>query len=299
MRPGPETATGKLVRRQAKPKGRNWHWETCPTCRGEGKTRDRFSRQQTCETCKGRCRLQVDDYTGGRVVVHVDKTAEEAGDELPALLTFAEEFRYLLERDTKKVTCPFCNESGVYKFLRCEHCDGEGRVAVPGSWLSEPEKPRSSGGDAVDVQLAALERRDEAGHWHALELAITELRRRAPHCARVLADVYESRQRELDELDDVDEIALRAAVLFLDLILPSPIEVPGWVTKFEERRLEHLRTVRGRGADDRALQARNREIERLLRQSKPIQWIADHYGLSVRQVYEIRAAAIERAQGEA
>lgn len=295
MRPGPETATGKLVRRQSKRTGRNWHWEVCSTCRGGGKVRDRFQREQRCEPCRGRGRRAVDDYTGAEVVVRKSE-AEEAAP-TPFGMSWGEEFAYLLERDTKTTACPFCDEKGVYKFRRCEPCRGSGRIAIAGSWVSDPKAPRTAGADAVDVQIDAFTRRDELGDWRALELALIELRRRARTCYRVFRDVFLLRQRQADELDVVDELALRGALLYLDLVLPLPITVPAWATKSEARRHEHLRTVKGRASDERALKARNKEIERDLRAEKPVQWIADQYGLGVRQVYEINAAMLRRTQG--
>jgi hypothetical protein len=287
MTPAPETATGKLVRRQAKRGPAPSRWEKCSTCGGEGTTTDRFGRPVRCVRCRGRGRRKVDDYTN-----------EEVAAESP-FFSWREEFAYLLERDTKTATCPFCDGKGVYKFKRCEPCRGSGRIPIPGSWISDPQKPERSGGDAVDVQIDAFERRDELGDWLELERALVELRRRARTCYRMLRGVYMLEQRSIDELDAVDELALRAALLYLDAVLPFPIAVPRWIAKADERRREHLRTVKGRGADERALEARNREIERDLRQEKPVQWIADHYGLSVRQVYEIAAAMKARAQGKA
>lgn len=280
MFPAPETATGKLVRRQAKRGPAPSRWEVCPTCGGDKKRRDRFGRLQPCETCRGRGRRKVDDYTNEEVVT-----------ESP-FFSFREEFAFLLDRDTRTTVCPFCVD-GVYKFRRCEPCNGTGRLPIPGSWVSDPEKPRT-GGDAVDVQIDAFERRDEIGDWRALELALIDLRHRARTCHRVFRDVFVLEQRQLEDLDPVDEIAMRGALIWLDLVLPFPLSVPSAIAKAEERRREHLRNVKGRAADERALQARNKEIERDLRQERPVQWIAQHYDLSLRQVYEIRAAMIER-----
>lgn len=305
MRPAPETATGKLIRRQAKRKGRNWHWETCGTCNGRTNVRDRFNRERRCQTCRGRGRRAVDDYTGAEVVVR--KSEAEEAEPTAFGMSWGEEFAYLLERDTKTTTCPHCvqgvrprtrleREQGVTGLQRCEPCRGSGRVPIAGSWLSDPLKQRRPGGDAVDVQLDELERRDELGDWRQAEAALVELRRRAPKCYRVFSAVYMLHERELDDVDELEEIALRGALLYLDWLLPLPLIVPRWIADSEERRREHLRTVKGRGADQHALNARNKEIERDLRQEKPLQWIADHYDISLAWVYELRKAMKRRAQ---
>lgn len=128
-------------------------WHLCESCDGQGFGRDKFGRETACLLCSGKGRFRVDSMTGGRV-----STAEHSA---PAR--------------TRRVLCDRCGGSGVMPgryvgetgMVRCDPCDGAGKVSVPAVPGQEPA--------VVAFDGTARSRLRARGDWDALELAIAEL----------------------------------------------------------------------------------------------------------------------------
>lgn len=257
----------------------------CPDCslageteRGSGWVVDRFKRRSPCVTCGG----TEEPRKPGRGWVKLDGMD---ADHAPVQAVDA---AAAPTRPPRMVTCDACGGSGAgIPHLRdpldplseyrepCGYCGGSGkRVAVDlRAW-----RGREEAAESVDPVTDAIERRNQAGSYHELELALALLTK--PQ-RRVLDAVYVRGGEESPRS--------RAALDALVLLLPDELRVPGQVIgNARERRLQ-LRRTRGRGSSVAAITARNKEIRTLIRQRRPTQWVASEFGLSVRQVNEIVA----------
>lgn len=128
-------------------------WQLCGSCDGQGFGRDKFGRTLPCLLCGGKGRFRVDSMTGGRVA-----TAEHSA---PAR--------------TRRVLCDRCGGTGVMPgryvgepgMVRCDPCDGAGKVSVPAVPGQEPA--------VVAFDGTARSRLRARGDWDALELAVEAL----------------------------------------------------------------------------------------------------------------------------
>lgn len=237
-------------------------WRMCDTCDGEGEVRDRFGRVSVCGSCGGKRRFRVDSMTGGRV-----STAEH-----PA------------PSRTRRVLCDRCGGGGVMPgryvgetgLVRCDMCDGSGKVSVP-AVETEPK------GKAFDG--TARSRLRARGDWDALEDALGLLHGAEPLGWRLWmgARVYGW------PVEERVEPALQATDMWLLMRLPDPLRCPrDVITAFEERkqradqREAHRKARSGRGSK------RSRAAE-LLRMGYPVQEAARLAGCSVKTAR--RAAA--------
>lgn len=140
--------------------------------RGAGVVTDRFGQVQPCPAGCDQGRVRVDSYTGAKL-----ETQGESVYGTPFGMTFSEHLGKLIEHDTRHVDCPDCQgldnvPTGAIRGERCRRCDGSGRAAIPGSWLSEPGRQATGDDDRLGLMI---DRRDKAGSYHELDLALAAL----------------------------------------------------------------------------------------------------------------------------
>lgn len=264
----------------------------CPVCQHSGRAgwlQDRFGRFTPCGTCGGQL-----PATAGRGFVNVDPMDSDqqpirtrAADSVPPT------------RPAAVVTCDGCGGSGVggahlddrgeeYRDP-CRYCNGSGRRTITRFDL-QLDRERGEGASRLDC---AIDSRDAAGSYHALDWALTTIptRRRALvlRCHGPAASV-DSR-----DLPPGARAALERTLVELEQRMPAVIRVPGDVRKAARAAEDHLRKVKGLGASKQALAARDKEIRRLVRQGRPRQWVAREFGLSVSQVNRLVTGEKEAA----
>jgi hypothetical protein len=252
--PAPTTWTGNLVQRQAQPGPSPSRWQRCETCDGAGVTLDRFKRSSPCTLCAGHGRYLIDDYTSQRV-----STLEHG-----------------LIDHRKTVRCDRCSGDGVWKFKRCELCEGTGRrTATTRELATSHETTRQRNTDHLWGRN---------GSYHELERALHQLNEIARPAHFQVWHVHVLRDLHPDEAP-----LLELSLTFIVTRMPTPILVPAGASTAEKRAHAHQLKVKGRHTDPRARQARDTEIRKLHRHGKPVQWIAQQTGLSVSSVYDILA----------
>jgi hypothetical protein len=197
-------------------------------------------------------------------------------------------------RPTKTVRCDSCGGQGAYgNGERCPHCDGVGHRP-----LHRFDLQLDTGGDQDDADPIdrAIDRRDQSGSYHELEMALAGIVHHVNKPVRFMAltvdgllalklldEVYLPPLTPLEEMTPWRQALVELALAYIDSRMPDPIRVPGDV-RLNERELKDRRTrARGKGGP---LKVRDSEIRRLARAHGP-QWIAAEYGLSVSQVYRI------------
>lgn len=282
LMPAPKTATGQLRAGQRREESAH-HREPCPTCSASptpGLVRDRFQRSSVCPTCGGAGRRWVDDLTGQPT----NPPGHEARPlELPTRIA------------TKRVLCDRCGGAGVHgwsegRALRCDLCDGAGRIPVP-IWADDQAKTLERAGDPV---LTQLERRDRAGSWHELDVALARLRVGYPGLTRAYVDrhVVDGRPRTGD---------LEVAYRLVDRWMPPRIVVPGDVIQAYDARRDraaHAERVRlgrlGRVAQLERRDERDDRIRLMAWQGERPEFIATQVGVSVATV---RRVVNERSTG--
>lgn len=179
------------------------------------------------------------------------------------------------------VACDGCGGSGVRRSERCVYCDGVGRRPLHAFELRVDVRDA----EERDPLAAAVDRRSLAGSYRELDRALDELRRVDRRAHRGL----------LEAVDRGEALGpwLGEALTFVVVRMPDPVKVPREV-RLNARVLRERRTrARGSGAcrsDRAALEQRDKEIRKLDRAGKPVQWIAAEYGVSVSAVYAILAA---------
>lgn len=248
--PGPSTWTGTLVRRAAKAGPGPSHRLRCVPCEGSGRVRDRFGRESQCPTCNGHGVIDVDGYTSEQVSTST----------------------VLLTR-TVTVRCDRCAGEGVWKFKRCELCDGSGRRAI-----TPAEGQQSAGNLLANDSFNLWGRR---GSYHELDNELHALGEIDPGAARQV------RRALVDGLAADDTVLLAAAVTWIAYRMPDTIEIPPGVAAADKRARAHLLTLNGKSVDPRARASRDKEIRRLHRDGRGVQWIAANSALSIRSVYAI------------
>lgn len=239
----PETSTGAMLRKQTLRGEAPTRWQLCQPCNGDGV--DRFRRR--CVACDGNGRVKIDPYTG-RVI---------AGEQAPAP---PRQDRWL---------CNVCHGRGVEPKRpseRCRACHGDGQREHPPLTSVQPVDPTR--GDPATVLEAAIERRDHAGSFHELETCLASLRRLSPNRHRVFWQVAVLRSRTTGDLDEREHRWLEEADRDLERMMPATIRVPGYLRAHEKHLRRQLRTMRGNGADRRALAWRNSEIRRRFESGK-------------------------------
>lgn len=225
----PPTWTGQLVARQSQPGEGPSTRIDCHTCRGQGEIRRRGV-PFPCETCAGRGWVVVDAYT------HRTIGTSETG---------------VVQR-VKALRCDSCGGSGAHgNGQRCADpphgCGGSGWNEVPVSRITAAhlqislDAPELGPGDPV---LASLERREAAGDFTQLGLALAALRLEYRERYRLVVSVYVLGLREPDELPLDEVLRLQLALDYLLSMMPELIRVPSWAARNERRRRERLKRRR-------------------------------------------------------
>lgn len=275
----------------------------CPSCghtATPGWVTDKFKRRQPCTVCGGSAEPtgkggQFVRKDAGKGFVYVDRM-----DSHRAPIGDAETKASARPRATVK--CDRCQDisgkaTGVIGNNPCPSCHGTGKrdLHVFDLALDVRDDP------GVDPLTAAIERRDKAGSYHELEAALrgvyahlnkplmfVALTVNARQALRLLDEVYlPPITRELDRLTTFEQSLVELALAYIDSRMPDPIRVPATI-RLNERELEkHLAVARGRGADPRSLQQRDKQIRQWARERRPYGWIQQQTGLSDRQVREI------------
>lgn len=221
----PPTWTGQLVQRQARAGEGPSERIACATCNGEGSVRKRRV-PFLCTTCAGRGWVVVDAYTQRMV-----GTAETG-----------------IVQQVKALRCDACGGNGAHgNGRRCQVCNGSGWVEVPLQRLQACRTPLSADAPELgvgDPVLAALERRDRAGDFDQLGLALGALRLELPRAYRTVVRVYVEASIEADELDEAGRLRHDVGLCYLLRLMPEEIRVPTWAARNERRRRERLRKRR-------------------------------------------------------
>lgn len=236
--------------------------EICLTCDGDKITRDKYGRSQTCADCEGRGWHLIDPM--------IQKDARAWNE--PAASAF-----------TRRHLCPRCGGEGVWKSERCTDCNGSGAITVPID--PGPQEPPLT--DVVTFLEHAIERRDQEGDFHALELALTVLRQRSPHRYRVYWHVA-VRRRPIADLSERETRWLAEADRDLEAMMPAEIRVPGYLLSARKAVREQLRSVNGRVTDVRVLQQRNEAIRAAYNSGEmTAAQLMRTYNLRKSQLYEV------------
>lgn len=255
----------------------------CVACEGRGEVVDRFGRVSRCGGCGGAGRVALDPMDVLGVPV---RTAELA----PA-------------REHRTKECDGCGGLGIdvrREDRRCRYCDGEGRRVAP-LLLELGGEEDFSGDDVLDQfgrMMDSVERRNAAGSYHELDVALAGfmdpvdkvgrfglLATGAVLARRLIDEVYLLGLCGEEDLGADDRRLLELGLAYLVSRMPDPIRVPGEIGKNAKLRRDWRTRARGRGAAP--LSVRDAEIRKLARVGKPVQWIAQEYGLSVSAVYAI------------
>ena len=231
----PKTATGAAIQSNTKAEAHEGNEETilCRDCKGEGKRRIRTV-LQVCETCRGSGVEVVDQYTGRRLMTETQEA----------------------ERTTQRmVRCDECGGSRAGKWWRngaqltnvCRRCRGHGVVPGPERTL----RPfRGSAGPVLsaiasdlgrgDPVLACMERRELAGSYNELGLALACLRLQHRPLYVLHVEVFVEARAEEEELSGHQLFLLEQSLRYLDDLMPAEIRVPSWAARYEERRREQV-----------------------------------------------------------
>jgi len=200
----------------------------------DGKVRIRGI-EQTCPDCNGRGLEVVDAYTERKV-----RTQQQE-----------------IERPRRMVRCDECGGTGQSKWWRngdrmdnsCRRCWGAKVVPGPDQTI-RPFRGSLNGlstyahdlgrGDPV---LDCMERRQLAGSYDELGLALSALRLDHRRAFRINVRVYVAAIVEAESLTLRDGILLDESVRYLDSLMPGGIRVPAWAEGYEERRRAQLNGV--------------------------------------------------------
>jgi hypothetical protein len=250
-------------------------WTPCTTCGGRNPT-------DNARAKRGRGFIAVDPMDSDRRAVGSADT-------------------HATSRPRKRVKCDACQDrdgkpTGVLHGDRCPHCDGDGWRDLHRFDLHLDVRDTTD----VDALCAAIDRRDDIGSYHQLDLAIAgigkHVNKQLRHAAvtvyaadarRLLDEVYLHAERDLDQLTVWEHDLLVLTLDYLDTRMPDPIKVPPGVAANARARRDQLKVARGRGADPHALRQRDEQIRRWAREGKPYPWICQQAQLSDRRVREI------------
>jgi len=257
----------------------------CPDCgdtQHPGWHEDRFGTREPCETCGGRVTKTGRKVRGrGRVTVDpmdADLKPIRTSDDnptRPARMVGCDACGGYPDRGGSGVGKPHVDEEGREYHERCPYCDGTGwrPKASDTAHLFVPPDERDSHNDRLRSAGSYADLERELAGLHSLQRRMVRLK------------WVEGDGLELD--DPTDDGLAESGMLQLERRMPADIRVPREVIEADKRRREHLRRLKGLGRSREAVQARDKQIRRLIRQNKSSQWIAWEYGLSVSQVNRI------------
>ena len=201
----------------------------CNSCQGQGEIRRRGV-PFLCEACAGRGWIVVDAYT--RRIVGTEETGTV--------------------NRVKAVRCDACAGNGAHgNQQRCQVCRGSGWVEVPLSRLAAVRAPLSADAPelgAGDPVLACLERRERAGDFEQLGLALAALRLELPRSYRTVVRVYVEAVYEVEDLAPYSLLAHDVGIAYVLRLMPQEIRVPSWAARNERRRRERLKRKRSQEA---------------------------------------------------
>lgn len=273
----------------------------CPECGHRdtpGWIVDRFDRKRPCTACGGRTeqrdggQWRASDRGRGYVFTDRMDVARAAVGDAETKAT---------ARPTRMVRCDSCGGQGAYgNGERCPHCDGAGQRPLHRFDLQLD----TGGSDDADPIDRAIDRRDQSGSYHELELALAgivhhvnkpvvflALTLNGPLAVRLLDDAYLPPITPVESMSVWRQSLVELALAYVDSRMPDPIRVPTDVRLNERIRRDHRTKARGKGGP---LKVRDSEIRKLARVHGP-QWIAAEYGLSVSSVYRIVNGQTEAA----
>jgi len=265
----------------------------CPDC-GHTDTPgwrvDGFKRRTPCLSCGGRSEAvgtvgnTQQRHRRGRGWVHYDPM-----DALQRPVQTTEQTAPPT-KPAQRVLCDACGGSGVggahldedgseYR-EPCFYCDGSGKRVLARFDLELELVER---GYSYDVATEhAITTRDKLGSYHELDQALAKL---PPPWRKVVYDVHVNRLVDERDLGETEAYRLTAAMRDLEARMPERIRVPGAVRANQKLLRDHAKALRGkRGL---AVVHRDKEIRKLVRVGRPVQWVAREYGLTVRRVYQI------------
>lgn len=226
----PPTWTGQLVARQAKPGEGPSKKVPCPNCGGEKQRRIRGI-PTPCELCVGE---------KGKPLgwVYVDGNINPEFRRKLGTLETGIVTRYAVLR------CDACGGEGAHgNGQRCLHCNGSGVVEIPVARLSSVRSSFASapGRASGDPIIDTLERREAAGSYAELNLALDLLRGDWLFSYRVLQLVYAHALAEPEQLGEENAVAHDFGLSYLSGLMPREIRVPSWAARNERRRREKLK----------------------------------------------------------
>lgn len=255
-------------------------------------------RQKPCAVCGG---VSGDKPKGGKGVVAVDPMDSTRS-------VVGSQDTHASARPRKTVKCDACQDAGgkptgVIRNEPCPHCEGTGRRDLH---VFDLRLDLREDGDADPIDVA-IDRRDDAGSYHALDLALAGISRHAnkplPFLAltlnatlarRLLDDVFLLQERQLHELAVFEQSLVELALAYIDSRMPDPIVVPRDVTQNARERTQAPK-ANGHVLTGVALHRRDKEIRNLvLTKHLGVQYVARQYGISPSQVNRI--CAVKPAQ---
>jgi hypothetical protein len=265
----------------------------CPDC-GSSETPgwrvDSFKRRTPCVTCGGK---PGERPKGGKGVVAVDPMDSQR-QVIGSSDTAAS------SRPRRRVKCDACQDidgtpTGVVKGERCTVCGGDGWRDLHRFDLALDVREDVD----VDALTASIARRDAAGSYHELDLALAGISRvvnkpliylaltvNATEARRLLDDLYLTRARDERSLTQFERALVDLALLYLDSRMPDPIRVPADVIANDRLRRDAAK-AKGQALNDHQRKARDQQIRQWAREGRPYSWIRSQVGLSDRQVREI------------
>lgn len=250
-----------------------------------------------CTTCGGREATETAKAKRGRGFIAVDPMDSEQR-------AVGSTDTHATARPRKRVRCDACAGEGATAKGRCARCDGSG-------WRDlhqfDLHLDLHESGE-LDALTAAIVRRDKAGSYHELDLALAGISRHvnkplrfaaltvnADRARRLLDQVYLTKTVTLMGLSAFDQALVELAMAYLDMRMPDPIRVPADVVANRKILQHRPRWPKGTALTRIERERRNKEIRKLARDGRAYQWIAAEFGLSDRQLREIINGRTEAA----
>jgi hypothetical protein len=194
----------------------------------------------------------------------------------------------LAAKKTVSWVCNFCHGTGVHKKVRCGPCEGTGRREHSPFVLSGVSDTETLRNDPTLTLELAIERRDQAGSYHELELCLAEMRRKSPHRHRVFYAIHVAKTRAKAALTADEGRWLAEAMTFLETTMPTEVRVPGAIIEASRRDLSaNQRFAKGKSSPQKWREARDVEIRERFANGETAGLIAEALGLSRSRVNEI------------